>query len=117
MARSAEKWKRYLQGYGSQELALLMFCFGSLYLVNPDFIAFQYLRSIKNCIFGAIYSFFMETQLIRVTRGEIKVSSVFSAEIWNTQEVLSLTVTTILLLFFLTNKFLDFRRDWNKTEA
>lgn len=68
-ARAARSWKRWVQRYSLQEVALLVFCLGSLYLVNPDFIAFQYLRCTKNAILGAIYSFFMETQLMKVIRG------------------------------------------------
>ena len=114
MIQPLSVWKRRIKTYNIWEMALLTFIIGSLYLVNPDFVAFRMIRSARDSTLGALTSFIMDTKIVKVIRGDIKVSNVFDITSWNLQEVLSLLVTTILLVFFCNNILLDKLNDWRR---
>lgn len=104
------EWKRRLQTFSLWEAALFIFIVGSLYVVNPNFIAFRYLREIRTTIWSALTGFLLDTKIAKVLTGQIKFSSVFDPNTWNTQEMLSLIVTITLILFFYGNILWDL---WN----
>ena len=51
---------------------------------------------------------------MKVARGDVKVSNVFDWASWNPQELLSLIVTAILVLFFINNLLMDQWNIWKK---
>ena len=104
------KWKRRLQSYSLSEAALLLFCLTSLYIVNPDFIVYKKLKDMAGGIYSTLYKFMMQTTIIRAVRGDVKLSNVFNPNTWDPQTCLSLTVTMILVAFFVNNIVLD---QWN----
>ena len=101
------KWKRRLKSYSLSESALILFCIVSLYIVNPDFIAFKIIRDIKNSFLAKLFNFITSMTVVRALRGEVKLSNVLNPKSWDTQTCLSLTVTIILLAFFINNIILD----------
>ena len=101
------KWKRRLKSYSLSESALILFCLVSLYIVNPDFVAFKIIRDIKNNVFAKFVNLITSMTIVRALRGEVKLSNVFNPKSWDPQTCLSLTVTIILLAFFINNIILD----------
>jgi hypothetical protein len=59
---------------------------------------------------GILSKFIFSSTLIRAVRGDVKLSNVFNPKSWDPQTCLSLTVTTILVAFFINNIVLD---QWN----
>lgn len=111
------KWKRRLQSYSLSEVALLLFCILSLYLVNPDFIVFKKISDVKCGVMGLLSKFFLKSTLVRALRGELKLSNVLNPKSWDPQTCLSLTVTTILVVFFINNIVLDQWNHYNSQKA
>ena len=77
------KWKRRIKSYSLSESALILFCIVSLYIVNPDFVAFKIIRDIKNSILAKLINFVTSMTIVRALRGEVKLSNVFNPKSWD----------------------------------
>lgn len=107
----ANKLRRRVQRYSWPEMALALFIFGSLYIVNPDFILFSFIRQCYLNTTGAIAARISETRISKALRGELHLTSIVDFSALSVQEIFSLIVTLILLLFFFNNIVLE---QWTK---
>ena len=99
------------------ELALFLFITGSLYIVNPNFIAFVYIRWIISGIIGFVISLIMSTPIVKALRGELHLTSILDLSALNAQELISLGVTVMLVLFFFNNILMEHFNERTKKRA
>ena len=117
LVQPLSKWKRRLQAYSISEIALFVFVLGSLYIVNPDFILFRYIRSFFHNVVSGVTTLVRETRVSKAVRGEIHLTRIVDLSALNVQEIFSLLVTLILIFFFLNNIILEHQNTRTKQIA
>ena len=98
-----KRWSRRLRAFYWPETTLFLFIIGSLYIVNPDFFLFSLIRSCYYGVTGAVVALFWESRIAKAIRGDIKFTSIIDLTALSIQEIFSLLVTMILVLFFVNN--------------
>ena len=106
-----------MAAYNISEMALLLFVFGALYIVNPDFILFRYIRQFFVNLVSGITTLVRETRISKAIRGEINLTRMVDISALNVQEIFSLMVTLMLIFFFLNNMILEHQNNRTKNIA